>query len=116
MTSERRIVRTLPSFFNDVDRQFPPERGSNGEPSAVDFQSYDLLEIVELFATGFDDLPELIVGRPDYRVMISAGRMVSAFSVVGQLAPTKQSNSLLSKSKMMRVVTNPKKEGSAGYR
>ncbi|MBK7166537.1 MAG: hypothetical protein IPH81_15050 [Candidatus Microthrix sp.] len=48
MTSERRIVRTLPSFFNDVDRQFPPERGSNGEPSAVDFQSYDLLEVVEL--------------------------------------------------------------------
>ena len=87
MTSERRIVRTLPSFFNDGGRQFPPVRGSNGEPSAVDFQSYDLLEIVELFATGFDDLPELIVGRPDYRVMISAGRMVSAFSVVGQLAP-----------------------------
>ena len=36
--------------------------------------------------TGFDELPELIAGRPEYRVLITAGLLVSRLSVVGQLA------------------------------
>jgi hypothetical protein len=51
----------------------------------VDFQAYELFSIVERFATGFDDLPELIPGRPQYRLLIAAGTIVSALSVVGQL-------------------------------
>jgi hypothetical protein len=35
----------------------------------------------------FDDLPELIPGRPDYRLLIAAGTVVAAVSVLGQLAP-----------------------------
>jgi len=46
-----------------------------------------LLEIVERFATGFDELPEPIRGRGDYRILVSTGRLVRAYSVVGQLAP-----------------------------
>jgi hypothetical protein len=82
----RRTVRATPSFFADLDRQLPPERGPNGEPSTSDFQVYELLRIVDRFATDFDGLPELIAGRPDYRVLIAAGTLVRGFAVIGQLA------------------------------
>ncbi len=87
MSSDRREVRAAASFFEDLDRQLASERGPNGEPSATDFQTFELLHIVERFATGFDDLPELVPGRSDYRVLISTGVLVSAYSVVGQLRP-----------------------------
>ena len=86
MTPERRQVRATPDFFDDLDRQLPAERGPNGEPSTVDFQAFELLRIVERFATGFDQLPELIVGRPEYRILITTGVLVPRLSVVGQLA------------------------------
>ena len=73
-------------FFEDLDRQLPSERGPNGEPSTNDFQTYELLEIVDEFAEDFDQLPELIVGRPEYRILISTGMLVARYSVVGQLA------------------------------
>ena len=87
MTSSRRVVRATASFFEDLDRQLPSERGPNGEPSTNDFQTYELLEIVDEFAEDFDQLPELIVGRPEYRILISTGMLVARYSVVGQLAP-----------------------------
>ena len=62
MSEARRTVRATASFFEDVDRQFPPERGPNGEPSANGFEVLELLRIVERLATGFDELPELIPG------------------------------------------------------
>ncbi len=87
MSFERLEVRATLDFFEDLDRQLGNERGPNGEPSTNDFQVFELLEIVERFATGFADLPELIPGRSDYRVLISTGALVRAYSVVGQLAP-----------------------------
>lgn len=87
MTPARRTVRATPSFFDDLDRQLPPERGPEGEPSVNDFQVFELIRIVDRFATSFDDLPELIPGRPDYRILISTGMLVPHFVVVGQVAP-----------------------------
>ena len=87
MTSARRRVRPTPEFFQDLDRQLPAERGPGGIPSRTDFQAYELFSIVERFATGFDDLPELISGRSDYRVLVAVGTIVAAVSVLGQLAP-----------------------------
>ena len=87
MSRERRTVRAAASFFEDLDRQLPAERGSNGEPSTNDFQVFELLRIVDRFAVGFDDLPELIAGRPEYRLLVVAGTLVPVISVVGQLAP-----------------------------
>ena len=52
-----------------------------------DFQVFESLVIVDTFATGFTNLPELIPGRSDYRVMIATGALVRGYSVVGQLAP-----------------------------
>lgn len=86
MSPERRTVRATADFFEDLDRQLPPERGPNGEPSVNDFQVLELLRIVDRFATGFDDMPELIPGRTDYRVLISTGLLVGRLAVVGQLA------------------------------
>lgn len=84
MTGDRHTVRIKQSFFEDLDRQLPPERGPNGEPSAHDFQVFDLLRIVEVFATRFDELPELIPGRDDYRILITAGILVPRIAIVGQ--------------------------------
>lgn len=86
MSNPRRQVRATPQFFADLDRQLPAERGPNGGPSVNDFQSLDLLEIVEEFATCFDDLPALIPGRDDYRILLTTGRLVPAYTVTGQLA------------------------------
>jgi hypothetical protein len=87
VTPARRAVRATADFFEDLDRQLPPERGPRGEPSVNDFQVFELIRIVDRFATGFDDLPQLISGRPDYRILISTGMLVATFAVVGQLAP-----------------------------
>ena len=85
MTAERRPVRATPAFFEDLDRQLPEERES-GFPSRADFQAYDLLPLIDRFATGFDDLPQLIAGRPQYRVLIARGRLIPVISAVAQLA------------------------------
>ncbi len=86
MSDGRRTVRATVSFFEDLDRQLPQERGPDGEPSVNDFQVFELLRIVDRFATGFDELPELIPGRADYRILLTTGVLVPRFAVVGQLA------------------------------
>ncbi len=70
MTQRRRVVWATTGFFEGLDRQLGSERGPGGQPSTNDFQVVELLRIVERFATGFDSMPELIEGRPDYRVLI----------------------------------------------
>jgi len=86
VSAPRRVVRATAEFFEDLDRQLGAERGPNGEPSANDFQVFELLRIVERFATGWDELPELIAGRPEYRLFVGTGTLVAGFSVIGQLA------------------------------
>jgi hypothetical protein len=87
VNSRRFEVRATTSFFEDLDRQLHSERGPNGEPSTTDFQTFELLNIVERFAAGFEELPELVPGRSDYRVLIAAGALIRAYTVVGQLRP-----------------------------
>ena len=86
MTGSRRTVRITRDFFDQLDRQLPAERGPDGRPSRSDFEVYDLLEIVEVFATRFGELPQMFPGRPEYRVLIAPGRLVPMVSVDGQLA------------------------------
>jgi hypothetical protein len=85
--SERRVVRTTPDFFAQLDFQLGEERGPRGEPSSADFLGYEMLAIVEEFATRWDDLPPVIAGRGDYRILIKDGYLVRGYSVTGQLAP-----------------------------
>ncbi len=87
MSLDRRPVRVAASFFDDLDAQLPRVRGPSGEPSTSDFQAHELLRIVDRIATGWDELPELIPGRSDYRILASAGLLVPLFSVVAQVAP-----------------------------
>ena len=87
MSGERRKVRATLDFFRDLDRHLPIDRGPNGEPSTSDFQTFQLLEIVEKFALGYDDLPRLIPERDDYRILISTGIVVCAYTVIAQLSP-----------------------------
>ncbi len=75
----------LARVFEELDRVLGPERGSNGEPSANDFLTIDLLPIVDAFATRFDTFPEAVLGRADYRMLIGAGALVRGFVVIGQL-------------------------------
>ena len=83
--SARRPVRALSAFFTDLDRQLSVERGPDGHPSRSDFRTYDLPAVIDEFATGWEALPQLIPGRPEYRVLVTAGRLVAMISVVGQL-------------------------------
>lgn len=82
-----RTVRILPEFFQRLDAQLPDERGPNGEPTAAEFAATDLLEIVDLFATRWDDLPTTFPGRTDYRALTYHCRLVHAAFVHGQLSP-----------------------------
>jgi hypothetical protein len=81
----RRIVRASPAFFVDLDRQLGPDRGPHGEPSATDFLVLELPAIVDRFATGFETLPEAVVGVAEARMVIGTGRLVRAFAVYGLL-------------------------------
>ena len=85
--SERLVVRVTASFFEVLDRQLSVERGPNGEPSSIDFQSVELVEIIERFATGFDRLSKPIVGREDYRILIKSGVLIRAMQITGQQMP-----------------------------
>lgn len=85
MNPPRRDVRPTRDFFADLNQQLTDQRGPNGEPSRVDFQTHDLLAIIDRFGTGWDGLPHLISGRADYRVLVSKGVLVPAFSVQAQL-------------------------------
>jgi hypothetical protein len=83
------VVRATPDFFAHLGSQLGDERGPAGEPSTADFQAYQRLPIVEEIASGWDDLPELIPGRPEYRVLIKTRYLIPMISVVA--APRRRS-------------------------
>jgi hypothetical protein len=68
-----------------LQRQLGTDRGPGGEPSRIDFELHDLVMIFEVFASRWDELPEFIPGRPDYRVLIARGVLVRAYSVYAGL-------------------------------
>jgi len=82
---ERRDVHITASFQDDLHRHLREERGPNGEPSISDFRAIELPEIIEEFAVGIDDVPPLIRGRSDYRLLIKTGVLFRAISVTAQL-------------------------------
>jgi hypothetical protein len=81
-----RHVRTTRRFWADLHRQLGPDRGPAGEPSRIAFELHDLITILEVFTHRWDDLPEFMSGRPDYRVLIAPGVLVRAYSVYAGLA------------------------------
>jgi hypothetical protein len=76
-----RDVRPSRGFYADLHRQLPAERGEDGTPSRVDFELYDLVDILNTFARDWDNLPPLIPSRSDYRILITTGVLVAAYSV-----------------------------------
>lgn len=85
MERRRRTVRVSHAVFNELDRRLGAVRRPSGEPSVNDFLTIELLPLVDAFADRFDDLPEAIPGRSDYRLLIAAGVLVRGVSVIGQL-------------------------------
>lgn len=86
MEPERRAVRVAREVVNELDRVLDAERGPDGEPSVNDFLTIDLLPIVDAFAAGFDDLPEVLPGRSDYRLLVSSGVLVRGVAVIGHVS------------------------------
>jgi hypothetical protein len=78
----RLVVRTTPEFWVALDAAMPAGR----EPSWHDFAAVDLPGIVERFAGGWQDVPPLIPGRDDYRILIGAGQVVAFYAVEAQRA------------------------------
>jgi len=83
--SERRPVRVDPRFLEQLDAQLGEERGPNGEPSRIDFLRFELPAIEDDFALRFEQLSEVVPGRPDYRMVITTGRLMPGIAIVGQL-------------------------------
>jgi hypothetical protein len=81
----RRVVRVTTEFFILLDQQLPDQRGPNGEPTAAEFAAGDLMDLVEEFATHWDDLATPIRGRTDYRVLITTTHLVPYVSVYAQV-------------------------------
>ena len=86
MGSRRRTVRVARDVFDELDRVLSAERGPTGEPSVNDFLTIDLFPIVDVFATRFDDLPDAVAGRPDYKLLITSGALVRGVAVIGWLS------------------------------
>jgi len=82
--TERRPVRVDARFLDQLDSQLSEERGPNGEPSRLDFLRFELAAIEDDFALRFEELTQVVPGRPDYRVVITTGRLVAGISVLGQ--------------------------------
>lgn len=83
---DRKAVRVSREVFEELDEILGAERGPSGRPSVNDFLALDLVGIIDTFATRFDELPVLIDSRTDYRILVTKGRLVYAFAVVGQLS------------------------------
>ena len=83
----KRYVRVMDDLFDQLARMLPQERGADGTPSVADFVHSDLVRIHDHFAHHWDDLPQPIRGRPDYRLHIGRGTYVASYAVAGQLAP-----------------------------
>jgi hypothetical protein len=87
VTAGRRQVRATPAFFDQLDRLLPAEPTGDGRPTRGEFDTFELLKIVDRFAAGFDALPQILPGRPEYRVLVTVGRLVPLLAVVARLGP-----------------------------
>ena len=85
-----RLVRFLPSFFEDLDRQLRAERGPTGTPSAVDFLLYDLPPIRDLLAADFDRHSTPVGKAGDLRVFLGIGTLVRGIAIYALAAGDEQ--------------------------
>lgn len=84
--SARREVRVSEEFFRQLDDQLGESRGPGGQPSATDYLVLELPAIVERFASGFEELAEMVEGVPAARLLVTTGVLVRA-SVVTASRP-----------------------------
>jgi hypothetical protein len=80
-----RWVDISEGVYREVEALFPIERTAP-RPSRADFLAADLLAIVEVFADHWDQLPASGAG-PEFRRLITVGRLVPMVSVLGRLRP-----------------------------
>ena len=81
----RRIVKITTSFEADIDAQLPEERGADGQPSRLDFLLYELPTIMEVFATRYDQLPNVAGAPPNVKSFVGRGTLVAYYFVAGKL-------------------------------
>jgi len=79
----RRRVLVARELFDQLEAQLPEDPG-RGLPSQTQFIARDLLFALRTFEEQWDQLPRL-ADRDDFRVLIAAGRLIPAFSIVGRL-------------------------------
>jgi hypothetical protein len=81
-----RLVRFRDRFFEDLDRQLPPERSPTGIASATDFLLYDLPTIRDTLARDFEGTTTEIRGGGSLRVFVGTGTLVHAAALYCLLA------------------------------
>lgn len=77
----KRAVRTTEDFWATLDLALP----AGAEPSWHAFAAHDLPRAVERFAAEWDEIPPLVPGRSDYRLLIAAGQVVTFYAIEAQL-------------------------------
>lgn len=78
-------VLTSADYWASIQAAFPAERGADGTPSFDDYEEIEHPQVVNVFAERFDQLPQFIVGRADYREHYYFGRIVYLIVVRAQL-------------------------------
>lgn len=76
-----RIIRFLPSFFDDLDSQLPVERSTAGEPSATDFLLYELPRLRDQLASDFVGNTLSLPGLAPLRMLIATGTLVRSVAI-----------------------------------
>lgn len=81
-----REVRVTEQFFSRLDELLPAERPGDGRPSATDFLLYDLPNVIESLADGYDrvTMPSGYDGHT--RVLVATGLLTVAFVVYVRLS------------------------------
>lgn len=78
-------VITSADYWANIKAALPAERGPDGRPSFADYELVEHPQIVNVFAERFDQLPQFIVGRSDYREHNYFGRLTYLIVVRAQL-------------------------------
>ena len=95
--SERRPVRVDTRFLEQLDAQMGEERYPNGGAVPCRLPPVRAPGDEDDFVLHFDELGEVILGRLDYRMVITAGRLVSGISIMGRNSWTARSSYSVSK-------------------
>lgn len=84
--TDRRPVRVVDRFFDQLDDLLPDERTPTGRPSATDFLLYEMPRVIESLALDYEGVTLPVEGVTDLRVLVTTGMLVRHIAVYAMVA------------------------------